>query len=107
MLLQKLWKAVFSFGTPTPEVSTVVGGEGGWRKEEEEGLKEEEETEEKEEEGGGLQGVEKLLQPCSAFSLWRRKPPVFTLISLLFEAVILPFCIPYTFMSAVWCAIEI
>ena len=80
MLLQKLWKAVFSFGTPTPEVWTVVGGEGGWRKEEEERLKEEEEkeeTEEKEEEGGGLQGVEKLLQPCSAFSLWRRNPPSF------------------------------
>ena len=107
MLLQKLWKAVFSFGTPTLEVWTVVGGEGGWRKEEEEKEEEVKKEEEKEEEGRGLQGVQKLLQPCSAFSSWRRNPPVFTLISLLFEAVILPFCIPYTFMSAVWCALEI
>ena len=50
MLLQKLWKAVFSFGTPTLEVWTVVGGEGGWRKEEEEKEEEVKKEEEKEEE---------------------------------------------------------
>ena len=74
-----LEKAVFSFGTPTPEVWTVV------------------------EEGGVNRSY------CSsAFLLWPKKPPSFTLILLLiFEAVILPFCIPYTFMSAVLCTLEI
>ena len=95
MLLQKLLEGCLSFGTPTPEVWTVVGEGGGAGGGGGGG-------------GGGLQGVDRS---CSSlvllFHCGDKNPPVFTLISLLFEAVILPFCIPYTFMSAVWCALEI